>query len=202
MLRRAAEGGFALAQISMGFRLKKSEEWAEAARWFRRSAEQGHPIGWYQLGLAHYKGRGVTRNRRQAFELILRAARSGHASGEHGVGLLYERGLGTARDVAKARQWLQRAADKGLEEAREKLKSLSEASTDGAMERGTLMWAAKRSNVRAGPGTNYAKVGLLKVGDEVRVIERIGDWFKLQPKPSQPERYVYAPLLGQTKPGM
>ena len=200
MLRRAAEGGFVLAQISMGFRLKKSEQWAEAASWFRRSAEHGHPIGWYQLGLAHHKGRGVTRNRGRAFELILRAAHSGHASGEHGVGLLYERGHGTARDVAKARQWLQRAADKGLEEAREKLKSLSEASTDGTFATGKVMRTAKRSNVRAGPGTNYAKVDLLHVGEKVRVIERTGDWFKLQPKPGQPKRYVYAPLLGETAP--
>ena len=152
--------------------------------------------------LAHHKGRGVTRNRGRAFELILRAARSGHASGEHGVGLLYERGHGTARDVAKARQWLQRAADKGLEEAREKLKSLSEASTDGTFATGKVMRTAKRSNVRAGPGTNYAKVDLLHVGEKVRVIERTGDWFKLQPKPGQPKRYVYAPLLGETKPGM
>ena len=54
--------------------------------------------------------------------------------------------------------------------------------------------------MRAGPGTNYAKVDLLHVGEKVRVIERTGDWFKLQPKPGQPERYVYAPLLGETAP--
>ena len=119
MLRRAAEGGFAQAQNSLGFSLKESEQWAEAARWFRRSAEQGHPVGWYQLGLAHYRGRGVARDRGRAFELILRAAHSGDASAEYGVGLLYQRGHGTARDVAKARRWFQRAADKGLEEARE-----------------------------------------------------------------------------------
>ena len=129
---------------------------------------------------------------------MLQSARSGYATAEYGVGLSYEMGGGTTRDVAKARQWLQRAADKGLEEAREKLKSLSASPTDGAMERDTLMWAAKRSNVRTGPGTSYAKVALLEVGQAVRVIERIGAWFKLQPKPGQPERFVYAPLLSET----
>ena len=198
MLRRAAEGGFVLAQMSMGFRLKKSEQWAEAASWFRRSAEQGHPIGWYQLGLAYYKGRGVTRNRERAFELILRAAQSGHASGEHGVGLLYERGHGTARDVAKARQWMQRAADKGLEEAREKLKSLSAASKDRTLARAKVMRAAKRSNVRAGPGTSYAKIDILDVGEHVRILERTGNWFRLQSISGEPERFVYAPLLTET----
>ena len=200
MLRRAAEGGFAPAQFSMGMLLKDRKQWTEAARWFRLSAAQEDPASLYQLGLAYYRGRGVARDRARAFELMLQSARSGYATAEYGVGLLYEMGGGTTRDVATARQWLQRAADKGLEEAREKLKSLSTSPTDGAMERGTLMWAAKRSNVRAGPGTSYAKVGLLEVGQAVRVIERIGAWFKLQPKPGQPERFVYAPLLSETAP--
>ena len=200
MLRRAAEGGFAPAQFSMGMLLKDRKQWTEAARWFRLSAAQEDPASLYQLGLAYYRGRGVAQDRARAFELMLQSARSGYATAEYGVGLLYEMGGGTTRDVATARQWLQRAADKGLEEAREKLKSLSTSPTDGAMERGTLMWAAKRSNVRAGPGTSYAKVGLLEVGQAVRVIERIGAWFKLQPKPGQPERFVYAPLLSETAP--
>ena len=72
------------------------------------------------------------------------------------------------------------------------------ASTAGAMEQATVMRVAKRSNVRAGPGTSYAKVDLLEIGEEVRVIERTGDWFKLAPQPDQPERFVYAPLLSET----
>ena len=126
---------------------------------------------------------------------MLQAARSGYATAEYGVGLLYERGHGTARDVAKARQWLQRAADKGSEDAREKLKSLSSASTDGAFDTGKVMRAAKRANVRAGPGTSYAKVDTLKVGEHVRVLERTGNWFRLHPTSGETERFVYGPLL-------
>ena len=201
MLRRAAESGFASAQFSMGMRLKEREQWAEAARWFRRSAEQGDPLSRYQLGLAHYKGRGVPRDRVRAFDLMLQAARSGYVIAEYGVGLLYERGAGTTRDLAKARQWLQRAADKGDEDAREQLRSLSATSpTEGETASDTVMWAVKRSNVRAGPGTSYVTVGLLEVGEEVRVVERIGDWFRLEPRPGQPARYVYAPLITETRP--
>ena len=152
LLRRAAENGFVPAQNSLGFSLKDSEDWTEAARWFRRSARQGHPVGQYQLGLAHYRGRGVARDRGRAFELMLSAARSGHAIAEYGVGLAYEDGHGTQRDSAKSRRWIQRAADRGLEEAREKLRSLDMASTAGAIEHTTVMRAAKRANVRAGPG--------------------------------------------------
>ena len=43
MLRRAAEGGFVLAQISMGFRLKKSEQWAEAGAVVQAKRRTGTP---------------------------------------------------------------------------------------------------------------------------------------------------------------
>ena len=200
MLRRAAEGGWASAQASLGRWLRERERWAVSVQWYRRSAEQGDPGARYGLGLAYYRGRGVPRDRARAFELMLQSARSGYVIAEYGVGLSYEDGHGTQRDLAKSRRWIQRAADKGLEEAREKLRSLSTASMDGAIEPARVMWAAERSNVRAGPGTSYAKVGLLEVGQAVRVIERIGAWFKLQPKPGQPERFVYAPLLSETAP--
>ena len=78
MLRRAAEGGFAPAQLAMGFRLKESKQWAEAARWFSLSAEQGHPQGMSQLALLHYYGHGVARDSKRAFHLMLRSARSGN----------------------------------------------------------------------------------------------------------------------------
>ena len=58
-----------------------------------------------------------------------------------------------------------------------------------------VLYATKRSNVRAGPGTSYGKVGLLEVGEEVRVTAKTGSWFKLEPKAGQRERFVYAPLL-------
>ena len=37
MLRRAAEGGWALAQDALGRWLKDRKQWAEAARWYARS---------------------------------------------------------------------------------------------------------------------------------------------------------------------
>ena len=200
MLRRAAEGGFAPAQVALGRWLREREQWAESTRWYRQSAEQGDPGARYGLGLAYYRGRGVVRDRVRAFELMFQSARSGYAVAEYGVGLSYEDGHGTQRDAAKSRRWIQRAADKGLEEAREKLKSLDMAPTAEAIEHATVMWAIKRANVRIGPGKSYAKVDLLEVGDEVRVVERTGNWFRLQPTSRQPDRLVYGPMLSTIKP--
>ena len=195
MLRRAAQGGFASAQVSLGLLLEENEQWVEAARWFKRSAEQGDPSGWHHLALLLYSGRGVPQDRVRAFQLMLQAARSGDMPSQYNVGVMYQRGNGTARDVVKARQWLQRAADKGHDKARERLKSLSDAPTAGTFEAGKVMRAAKRANVRAGPGTSYAKVDILEVGEHVRVLKRTGNWFRLQPTSGQPDRFVYRPLL-------
>ena len=59
------------------------------------------------------------------------------------------------------------------------------------------MWAAKRANVRVGPSTNHVKVGLLEIRERVRVVARTGNWFKLM---GQARRFVYAPLLSDTRP--
>ena len=63
-----------------------------------------------------------------------------------------------------------------------------------------VMYAPKRSNVRAGPGTSYRKVGLLEAGEQVRVTAKTGSWLKLEPKAGQQERFVYAPLLTLVRP--
>ena len=56
-----------------------------------------------------------------------------------------------------------------------------------------VMRAAKRSNVRSGPGTEHDKVGLLEIGDEVRVTGQVGDWLRIETPGG--EAFVYASLL-------
>ena len=48
---------------------------AEAARWFRRAAERGHPMAQYRLGQAYLKGLGVDRDLQQAYLWLGIAAR-------------------------------------------------------------------------------------------------------------------------------
>ena len=60
-----------------------------------------------------------------------------------------------------------------------------------------LMRAVKRSNLRSGPGTHYNKVGLLEVGQQVRVTGEVGDWLRIK-TPSGNTAFVHAPLLADT----
>ena len=77
MVRRAAEGGWASAQVTLGRWLRDRNQWTEAVRWYRRGAEQGLPSGKVGLALLLSRGQGVTRNRERAFRLMHEAARSG-----------------------------------------------------------------------------------------------------------------------------
>lgn len=138
-------------------------QWVEAAQWYRRGAAQG------------------TRQQKSR----LRCRSPGHtecpgtacgpsASCSRRRGPETQRGYGITKDLAKALQWPQRAEDRGDEEAWELIEPLSMASTDGTSMTGRVMQAVKRSNVRAEPGTSHATVSILKLGERLCVIERIG----------------------------
>ena len=60
------------------------------------------------------------------------------------------------------------------------------------------MWAAKRSNVRMGPGTEHRKVGLLEVGRKVQVTGKVGDWYRI--RKGGGHAFVYGPLLSSKPP--
>lgn len=63
----------------------------EAARWFRKAAEQGLAMAQYNLGYLHAYGRGVPKDENAAIDWYSRAANQGLARGPVFPGLdLYE----------------------------------------------------------------------------------------------------------------
>ena len=61
-----AEQGHAEAQFNIGLMYDKgqgmAQDYAEAAKWYRRAAEQGHAFAQAKLGSMYYDGRGVPQN--------------------------------------------------------------------------------------------------------------------------------------------
>lgn len=53
-------------------------DYAQAFKWFKKSAEQGHPDAQYDLGLMYSRGRGVTQNSDQATKWFKKAAEQEH----------------------------------------------------------------------------------------------------------------------------
>ena len=128
-LRKAAEQGYAPAQVRLAYILDKSEENSEAVKWYQQAAEQGYPEGQYGLGEMYAIGEGVKQDTEQAVYWMTQAAEAGLTTAMRTLALNYERGgMGLSVDKEQALIWLQRAAAQGDKWARQHLDELSSTS--------------------------------------------------------------------------
>jgi hypothetical protein len=56
-----------------------AQSYTEAAKWYRKAAEQGHAEAQVQLGVLYSNGLGVAANTAEATKWLLKAAEQGHA---------------------------------------------------------------------------------------------------------------------------
>ncbi len=109
-LRQQAEAGDAQAQFQLAESYYRGEgtarNYAQALKWYRTAAENGHAKAQYQMGYLHQHGPAmVDKDDSKAFEWYLKAAKQGHVSAQTKVSLMYQRGKGVARNPAQARKW-------------------------------------------------------------------------------------------------
>jgi len=129
-LRAEAEKGSAHAQFRLGCQFYRDEvNLAEAAKWFRKAAEQGYESAQFNLGLMYSQGRGVTKDQVEAVkwlrkaaprnyeaqrvlvDLYREAAERGDATGQYNLGNCYRQGHGVKVDYVEAVKWLGKAAE-------------------------------------------------------------------------------------------
>jgi TPR repeat protein len=65
--RLLAERGVAAEQVNLGIMYEGERDYAEAARWFRKAADQGFPPGQAYLGSMYEFGLGVPKDYVQAY---------------------------------------------------------------------------------------------------------------------------------------
>ena len=69
--RKAAEQGYAKAQVNLGFMYRSGQgvpqDYAQAVNWFRKAAEQGIAVAQYNLGVMYYNGDGVSQDYAQTY---------------------------------------------------------------------------------------------------------------------------------------
>ena len=87
----------------------------------RRSAEQGYADAQFNLGLAYYRGEGVSEDETQAIYWWRKAAEQGYAHAQYGLGEAYNQGKGVPQDYVQAVYWLREAAEQGDAAAQFKL---------------------------------------------------------------------------------
>ena len=90
-------------------------EYAEAVKWYRKAAEQGHAQAQCDLGWMYDNGHGVPKDCTEAMKWFRKAAEQGHAVAQCSLGNMYTdgRGVFVLKDYAEAVKWYRKAADQG-----------------------------------------------------------------------------------------
>jgi uncharacterized protein len=93
---------------------------AQAARWERAAAEQGHMYAQANLSFRCYSAGDFA----GAFAWCQRAADAELAWAQYNLGLLYQKGEGVAQSEAEAAHWYRLAASQGFADAQQRLADL------------------------------------------------------------------------------
>lgn len=113
ILRKAANAGYAPAQVLLGEILDLSEYDEEAAAMYRKAADQGDAEGQFRLGTLYSQGEGVKKDPNEARRLIRLAAEQGHLQATNVMAHAYLNAqLGipeTDRDSAESLRWVKAA---------------------------------------------------------------------------------------------
>jgi len=112
-LLKKAKAGDPVAQYIMGFRAARDQDYAQAAEWYRKAADQGLPLAQNELSFMYSLGRGVPKDEKQARAWMQKAADQGFAVSEGNLANFLESGVGGPQDYEQARKLYQRAYDHG-----------------------------------------------------------------------------------------
>lgn len=104
--RKAADAGYAPAQVRLGDMYDKAEDDKDAVEWYRKAAIQGNAAGEFGLGEMYAKGEGVAKDYAQAYSHISRAAEKGYLPAIVLMREIYRNGsMGVAADPVKSAEW-------------------------------------------------------------------------------------------------
>ncbi|MGO8104162.1 PAN domain-containing protein [Rhizobium leguminosarum] len=119
--KRSADAGSAAGQWFLGTFYDSDlgkvveEDDKKAAYLYRQSADQGYPVGQYNLAVFLQLGRGgLEKNQQQAARLFRMAADQGYAAAFFHLGIMYETGRGVPKDKTEAVRLYRLAAQSGV----------------------------------------------------------------------------------------
>ena len=86
---------------------------ADAARWYKRAAEQGIVISQFMIAWMYQNGEGVLKDHADAVKWYRLAAKLGEVKAQHNLALMYHNGFGVPQDDLWAHMWLTIASGQG-----------------------------------------------------------------------------------------
>jgi TPR repeat protein len=126
-VRGLAQSGDAEAQFAVGLAIASGgnkSDYAEAAQWFLKAAEQNHIRAQFNLAIMYWKGEGVARDKTLSRMWMSRAAELGDASAQYELGMRQDRlsqdeKAGAALELKiEAYKWVLLAAAQGYSGSR------------------------------------------------------------------------------------
>ena len=121
LIKPLADKGVAYAQARLGDLYRcgawVKQDYKEAIRYYKLSAEQGDTDGLFSLGISYRDGEGVEKNYNEAFKYLKLAADKGDMDSQAEIGQMYLNKDYGAQDYNEAFKYLKLAADQGDEDS-------------------------------------------------------------------------------------
>jgi len=118
-IRRSSERGYAPAQVTLGYFYETgtilTREPEQAARWYKKAAQQDDLLGEWLPGRAVFTGQGTMRDLKQAANCLLKSVSHGDPFSQYH----WHDPAGTERHYTQAAEWFRKAANQGLPQARQ-----------------------------------------------------------------------------------
>ena len=113
LLPRASDGDPS-AQANIALCYERLLQYAEAAKWYRKAADQNMAGAQISLGVLYQKGLGVGKDSAEAVKWWRMAAEAGYDGAQFNLGMAYKEGSGVAQNYSNAVRWFRKAAEQGL----------------------------------------------------------------------------------------
>jgi hypothetical protein len=186
-LRDAAEGGDAQAQFGLGCAYD-SKDAAEAVKWYRKAAAQGHDGAQHNLGLMYELGKGVPKDGKKAVEWYLKAAEKDSGSYLN-LGSMYSDGKVVPKNSALALKYYRAAAEHGDAAAQWNLGAMY-AKGDGVPKNDVLayMWLNLAGQTLEGARQNRDTIALAMTQEQIAEAQALSQSWrpKGESKPAPP----------------
>ncbi len=120
-LRDAAAGGDANAQFVIASRYLDGKtverDFAEAADWYRKAADQRLAPAQYRLGTLYERGNGMAKDIAMARKWYAEAAAASNVKAMHNLAVIHANNTNNDAQFDKAAKWFQAAAEYGLKDS-------------------------------------------------------------------------------------
>ena len=102
------------------------QDYATAAKWYQKAAENGLSSSQFTLGLIYSEGKGVRQDYATAAKWYQKAAEQSNPSAKNNLGLLYEKGQGVRQNKSEAKELYGQACDSGIQLSCDNYRKLNE----------------------------------------------------------------------------